>query len=126
MDKLIILAILLVALLAVIIFLAIRGKKNIIYKMLYTLIDRAEAKFGSKAGKLKFSYVLEQAYAKLPSIVKVFITYNMLEKWIETALVEMKEYWAEKASITDDETGDATGDEFVIIKGFANDVTSNN
>ena len=103
MDKLILLLVVL-AILAIFILLALRGKKQIIYKMLYALIDEAEEFYGSKTGKLKFSYVLEKLYARLPSIIKIFISYKTLEKWIEKALVEMKEYWAERATTEDDET----------------------
>ena len=84
---------------AIIVVLALRGKKQIIYKMLYALIDEAERQFGSGTGKLKFSYVLEKIYGALPSIVRAFITYSMLEKWIENALAEMKEYWKEQSEI---------------------------
>jgi hypothetical protein len=100
MDKLIILLVLL-AILMVFILLALRGKKQIIYKMIYALVDEAEELYGSKTGKLKFSYVIEKVYAILPSTIKIFISYKTLEKWIEKALVEMKEYWAEQAEITE-------------------------
>jgi hypothetical protein len=109
MDKLILLFIVL-AILAVFIVLAIKGKKEIIYKMIYALCDEAEQLYGSKTGKLKFSYVLEKLYARLPSIIKTFITYKTLERWIEKALAEMKEYWAEQADINDDEP--------IIVQGF--------
>jgi len=97
-----ILVLIILAILAIFIVLALKGKKEIIYKALYVIVDEAEEIYGSKAGKLKFSYVLEKAYAMLPSTIKLFISYKTLEKWIEKALVEMKEYWAEKAQITDD------------------------
>jgi hypothetical protein len=89
------------ALAVTVIVLTLRGKKKIIFKMLYALVDEAEKQFGSGTGKLKFSYVIGKAYSKLPSILKVLITYRMLERWIEKALVEMKKYWAEKAGITE-------------------------
>ena len=95
MDKLVLLFVVL-AILSIFILLALRGKKEIIYKMLLVLVDEAEDIFGAKTGKLKFSYVLEKIYATLPSAIKLFISYKTLEKWIEIALEEMKEYWAER------------------------------
>lgn len=89
------------AIVAVCVVLALRGKKQIIYKMLYVLIDEAEEQFGSGTGKVKFSYVLEAIYDKLPSVIKVFVTYSTLEQWIEDALADMKEYWKERAEITE-------------------------
>lgn len=90
----------LLAIVAVIVFLAVRGKKDIIFKMLYALVDEAEKQFGSGTGKMKFAYVVEKIYSMLPSFFKFFITYSTLEKWIEKALAEVKEYWAEQAGIT--------------------------
>ncbi len=75
---------------ALIVFLALRGKKDIIHKMLYALCDEAEKLYGSKTGKLKFAYVMEKAYAMMPAILRVFITYDVFEKWIEEALAKLK------------------------------------
>lgn len=82
---------------AVLVFLAVRGKKQIVYKILYALVNEAEELFGGGTGKLKFAYVMEKAYALLPSLIKVFITYNTFSKWIEDAVVKMKEDLQEKA-----------------------------
>lgn len=98
---------------AIIVFLAVRGKKEIVYKMLYFLVDEAEKLYGSGTGKLKFAYVMEKIYAALPAIIKVFITYNTLEQWIEKALAEAKEHWAEQAEIDNDDNSP------VQVKGFA-------
>jgi hypothetical protein len=83
----------------VIVFLAVRGKKDIIYKMLYTLVTEAEKLYGSGTGSIKFAYVMEKIYGMLPGIIKVFITYDTLEKWIEQALTQAKEHWAKEAGI---------------------------
>lgn len=102
MTEKIIAYIVLAVIIAVIAVLAIRGKKEIVYKIIFALVDEAEAAFGSKTGKLKFAYVVERIYAILPAFIRVFITYSMLEKLIEKALVEAKEYWAERADITEE------------------------
>lgn len=93
-----------VAFVTAIIVLSVKGKKQIVFKMLYALVDEAEKLFtGSGTGKLKFSYVIEKVYAKLPTVFRYFITYKTLEKWIEKALVEMKEFWAEQAEKAEQE-----------------------
>jgi hypothetical protein len=102
MNETIILIIAILAVAAFVVFLAVRGKKEIIYKMIYALVNEAEECFGSGAGKQKFAYVMERIYAELPPIFKVLIDYKTLEKWIEEALAEAKEHWAEKANITDE------------------------
>lgn len=86
---------------AVIVFLAVRGKKQIIYKMLYTLVTEAEKQYGSGTGSIKFAEVMTKIYAMLPAIIKVFITYNTLKVWIERALTDAKQHWKEEAGITD-------------------------
>lgn len=83
---------------ALIVFLALRGKKQIIYKMLYALVTEAEKKYGSGTGALKFAEVMTQLYAKLPAIIRIFITYETLAAWIETALAEAKERWKAEAN----------------------------
>lgn len=86
-----------VALVAVIVFLLVRGKREIAYKILYSLVNEAEKLFGAGTGKQKFAYVMEKAYALLPAVIKVVITYNTFEKWIEKAVTKMKEDLKEKS-----------------------------
>lgn len=86
---------------AVIVFLALRGKKQIIYKMLYALVTEAEERYGSGAGAIKFAEVMTKIYDKLPAIIKIFITYDKLADWIEKALTEAKHDWKKKAQIAE-------------------------
>lgn len=101
MNSTLILIIAILAVIAIVVFLALRGKKEIIYKMIYALVNEAEKQFGSGTGKQKFAYVMEKIYAELPPIFKILIDYKTLEKWIEKALAEAKEHWAEKANVTE-------------------------
>lgn len=84
-------------LVGVIAFLLVRGKKEIIFKILYSLVNEAEKIYGAGMGKLKFAYVMEKAYALLPAVVRLVITYKTFERWIEDAVTEMKEHLKEKA-----------------------------
>lgn len=90
-----------VVFMAIIIFLAVKGKKQIIYKMLYTLVTEAEERYGSGAGSIKFAEVMTKIYTQLPAIIKVFITYETLAGWIEKALTEAKEDWKKKAQLSE-------------------------
>lgn len=83
-----------------IIFLAVKGKKDIIYKMLYTLVTEAEERYGSGEGATKFAEVMTRIYTMLPIVIRLFITYDTLERWIEEALKKAKAEWAKKAGIT--------------------------
>ncbi len=114
MLEIIIPILVIVVILAIIVILAVRGKKDIIYKMIYALVNEAEELFGAKTGERKFAYVLEHIYSKLPFYIKMFVTYNMLERWIEKALSEAKDYWANRAGITD-------GEDNIVVHGFTAD-----
>lgn len=96
--SLILLAILVIA------FLAYNGKEEIIYKMIYALVNEAEDLYGSKTGKIKYAYVVERIYTMLPPFMRIFITHKTLERWIEKALTEAKEYWKQKAEEADKPT----------------------
>lgn len=84
---------------ALIVVLALRGKKQIVYKMLYTLVTEAEKQYGAGTGSIKFAEVMTKMYSMLPAVIKIFITYDTLAKWIEDALAEAKERWKNEAGI---------------------------
>ena len=84
-----------------VVFLAIRGKKEIIAKILYALVTEAEKIYGGGTGSVKFAYVVEKAYSYLPASIKVFITYERLKTMIEDALTAAKIKWAEEVGISD-------------------------
>lgn len=79
--------------------LAVRGKKEIVYKMLYTLVTEAEERYGSGEGAAKFAEVMTRIYTMLPAVIRIFITYETLERWIEETLKKAKADWAKKAGI---------------------------
>ena len=87
------------AFIAVIVFLAMRGKKQIIYKMLYTLVTEAEKQYGAGTGSIKFAEVMTKIYSLLPTVIKICITYDTLAQWIEDALTEAKDRWKKEAGI---------------------------
>ena len=88
--------VLIVAAIAAFVVLAVKGKKEIIYKILYAFVNEAEEMYGGGTGKLKFAEVMAHIYSILPEALKVFITYDKLSAWIEEALAEAKEHWNEK------------------------------
>lgn len=67
------------------------GKKKEIYKIVKSLVDEAEVKFGSGTGKLKYDFVVGKIHAILPTYVKIFISDQLLDLWIETAVNELQE-----------------------------------
>lgn len=91
--------ILIVAFFVLIIFLIARGKKTVVFKMLYALVTEAEKQFGAGTGALKQSTVIKWVYERLPAVVKLFITAATLERWVDEAVIKAKEQWAKNANI---------------------------
>lgn len=89
----------LLAVIITIIILLLRGKKDIAAKIIYSLVTEAEKIYGGGTGSVKFAYVVEKAYSYMPTILKLFITYEGLKKLIEKVLTEAKVKWAEEAGI---------------------------
>jgi hypothetical protein len=89
------------AFVAILVILAVRGKKDIVGKILYALVTEAEKIYGSGTGSVKFAYVVEKAYSYFPAILKIFITYERLKQMIEESLAAAKIMWATEAGISD-------------------------
>ena len=70
----------------------IKQEKNIVFKMLFSLVTEAEKQYGGGTGELKLSSVISQIYEKLPSISK-FIPVKTLEKWVDEGLADAKKKW---------------------------------
>lgn len=92
-------ALVVVVLIALFVYLYIRGEKKVIYKILLFLITEAEKTYGSGTGELKLASVITKLYDKLPTIIKIVITGAQLIKWVEEALLLAKQTWAENAAI---------------------------
>lgn len=81
------------------ILLALRGKKKIVAQMLYFLVTEAERVYGSGTGNVKLAYVVEKAYKALPTVIRIFLTYDRLKELIESALSKAKESWKREGEI---------------------------
>lgn len=66
------------------------GKKELVKKIILTLVIQAETRWGSGTGKIKFAEVLSSVYDRLPYIIKLVVTVPVLEKWIEDAVAYIK------------------------------------
>lgn len=90
---------LVIAAIAAVIYAVFRGNKTVVMKMLYSLVTEAEKNFGSGTGSLKLASVIAEVYPKLPAVIKLFITEETIEKWIEEALEAAKKKWESNANI---------------------------
>lgn len=88
-----------VAVVAALLVLYKHGRVEIVKKVLFSLVSRAEKEFGSGTGELKKATVIEWIYEKLPKIVTVFITPKEIEQLIESVLEYAKTKWAANGAL---------------------------
>jgi hypothetical protein len=88
-----------IAFIALLVFLILKGEKSVVYKILYTLVTEAERQYGGGTGQLKQSAVINWVYERLPAIVKIFITAATLERWVDEAVERAKAEWEKNANI---------------------------
>ena len=81
------------------------GYKAKANKIVLSLVVQAEKAFGSGTGELKYAYVVEKFYDKLPTIIKLLFTKKEIDTLIETAVQQMKKALSGGATLTgyDDE-----------------------
>lgn len=90
---------LVIAAVVCIVYAVFRGNKSVVMSMLFSLVTEAEKNFGTGTGALKLASVITQVYPKLPTIIKTFISAEILVKWVEKALVLAKQKWEENLSL---------------------------
>lgn len=90
---------LVIAAIAAVVYAVFHGNKSVVMKMLYSLVTEAEKNFGSGTGSLKLAAVIAEIYPKLPAVIKLFITEETIEKWVEDALAAAKKKWESNTNI---------------------------
>ena len=92
-------SILVVVLFIVICIVLVRkGSSQYVKQMLFYLVTKAEAEFGSGTGDLKYSAVTTWLYERMPVILKFFFTAKQIDSMIEAAVDQMKEYLKKNTS----------------------------
>lgn len=71
------------------------GKRDMVKKIVLSLVVQAEKALGTGTGELKYAMVVERVYAVLPAILRFLITKKELDKLIEEAVQYMKKYLSE-------------------------------
>lgn len=75
-----------------VLYLYFNGKKDYLRKVVLNLVREAEDIFGGKTGELKYAYVVDEVYKRLPKILTVFITKEFLNNLIEDGVYKLKDY----------------------------------
>jgi hypothetical protein len=83
--------IIVIALIFLLALLYARGHKEVVKKIILSLVVKAEQALGSKTGGLKYAYVIEKIYDKLPFIITLFFTKEELNRFIESGVQKLKQ-----------------------------------
>lgn len=75
-----------------VLYLYYNGKKDYLRKVVLNLVREAEDLLGRKTGELKYAYVVNEVYRRLPKILTVFITKEFLNNLIEDGVYKLKDY----------------------------------
>lgn len=88
-----------IAVIAALVILYLKGEKKIVYRILYALVTEAEARFGGGTGELKLASVLSELYARLPAVMRALVSEKRIIQWVEDVLAQAKDKWRENAQI---------------------------
>ncbi len=92
---------LVLAIVAVVIVLYVRGEKKILDVILFAAVTEAERQYKGGTGVLKKAAVTAKIYSVIPAILKIIISEDQIGRWIETALLHARNKWAENAAIAE-------------------------
>lgn len=90
---------LIVVVIAALVYVIIRSEKSVVFKMIYAMVTEAEKEYGSGTGQLKLASVIEKLYVKLPPVLKLVVSAETLQSWVEIVLAQAKETWEKNADI---------------------------
>ncbi len=84
-------------------YLYVKKRWGLLGKILFALVTWAEREYGSGTGALKLAAVIERLYPHIPSIIRAFISAEMIERMIDKTLQEAKLKWEKNPKLI--ETG---------------------
>lgn len=70
------------------------GHRNIVKKIILSLVVQAEKALGSGTGELKYAMVIEAVYNKLPTVLRFLFTPEEIDNMIEEGVDKLKEILA--------------------------------
>lgn len=85
-------SILVILILAVVLLLLYKfNKREIVRRIVLSLIVQAEKALGSGTGELKYAYVIDKFYTSLPGIIKILYTKKEIDAFITEGVDKLKE-----------------------------------
>lgn len=81
------------------------NKKDIVKQILLSLVVQAEKALGSGTGELKYAWVVDNFYDKIPGIIKLLFTKKEIDTMIEDGVQRLKDILASGVNLNsyDDE-----------------------
>lgn len=81
------------------------NKKDIVKQILLSLVVQAEKALGSGTGELKYAWVVDNFYDKIPGIIKLLFTKKEIDTMIEDGVQRLKDILASGVTLNsyDDE-----------------------
>ena len=76
-----------------------RGEIKILKDILFRLVTRAEAEFGSGTGELKRAAVIEWLYERMPGLLRLIVTRRDIDRLIDEVLTYAKDKWASNPNL---------------------------
>lgn len=97
--------IVIVVIIAGLIILYKKNRKDLVKKIILSLVVQAEKHLGSGTGELKYAYVIEKFYKYLPSVVRLLYSKKEIDTMIEEAVSKLKEMLSDGVNLSsyDDE-----------------------
>lgn len=78
-----------------------RGRVDIVKHLIRTLVVEAEKEYGSGTGRIKFEAVLTAVYERIPALLRLLISKQRIEDWIEEAVQWLKDQLSDGADLLD-------------------------
>jgi hypothetical protein len=66
------------------------GKTDTVKKIVLSLVVQAEKALGSGTGELKYAFVVDALYSKLPAVIRLLYSKKEINQFIEDAVQELK------------------------------------
>lgn len=105
------LSVLILVVIAIVLLLLIKFKRfDTIKKIVLSLVCAAEKQYGSGTGPIKYAYVVEHLYARLPFIIRILYTKKEIDNMIEMAVQKLKDI------LSDDDVSLAGYDDELYLK----------
>lgn len=98
--KAILALILLITFVFAMIWLYVHNHYDIIKKIVLSCVVEAEKYLGSGTGALKYAYVVDKVYEKLPGIVTMFLSKENLNRLIEFSVSKLKDVLSDGKTLT--------------------------